>query len=992
MNDTVKKRKSLSDSFLAFCKGHEFVACLLYFMAYTVIFCFICLVAFQSFYKNGLSFLWNPDGLTQHYNSLAYFGEYLRTIIGNFRVTKRLILPMWNFNIGYGSDILTTLHYYVIGDPLCLLSAFVRRQDTETLYNFLVLFRLYLVGISFSIFGIKMKENKFGVFLGTLTYTFCMYALYTCVKHPYFINPMIYFPLLVLGIEKILKKEKPYLFIFMVFISATSNFYFFYMLSILMFLYTVIRFFHKYKKNRLKMLLYHLSHFITYYFVGILISAFLFLPLVIAFFSSSRSATKYHVGIFYPLTYYENLLPGILSDTSIGYFTCISLSAVAFVSLLLVFFQRKKYTQLKIGIFIFAIFLIFPFFGHVFNGFSYASNRWVWGISFIVGIMVMKMTPHLLNPRLRHVAMIAVISLLYFLSCCLIKNSRQNTALLSFAVLAFFLILLGMGAIFQKANIFSQKKISLYLHCGLLLFCLISIFSNALYRYSTFEKSYISEFIPSGEGLSILTDTVTPVLDKVEDSSFYRYEDYSGKKQNIYLNSALLSGLNSTNYYFSLENGNISNFLMENALDIRTYQKYYGLDNRMMLQALACTKYAVIERGEEDTLSSGFKTLVSSYTTKDGVIYDAYKNENALPLGYTYSSYITKERYDELSHLEKQQALLQGVVLEKNTDEIPQTVLNFTDLALNYEPVIDADKTDDISFENGKIIVKKENAKLTLKLLQTMDGCETYVSFKNLKYKGLNPKQCYTDKMWNSLTKMEQNKILYESERYVEPDTVSINLKADGVSKSLLISTKQDVFYINKEDYLVNLCYNENAREKITLSFGTPGVYTFDQLKVTAQSPNVPTEHIASLKQNTLQNIAITTNKVTGTISLPSSKVLCLSIPYSNGWSAKVDGKPAKLLKANQMYMGLLLDAGSHEITLTYETPGLKAGIVLSKIGFLLFIAIFLLRQLKKPLASFIYESRLEKRTRQEKSLSSKQEKKLSSRSEKKTKRRQNKK
>lgn len=964
MNNKVKKRKEILDSSPTIYPKNGIISCLGYFAAYTLIFCFICLVAFQSFYKNGLSFLWNPDGLTQHYNSLAYFGEYLRTIVGNFRVTKHFELPMWNFNIGYGSDILTTLHYYVIGDPLCLLSFFVKRQDSEKLYNFLILLRLYLVGISFSIFGIKMRENKFGVFLGTLTYTFCMYALYTSVKHPYFINPMIYFPLLLLGIEKILRKEKPYLFIFMTFISATSNFYFFYMLSILMFLYTVVRFFYKYKKNRLKMLSYHLSHFIVYYLIGVAMSAFLFLPVVIALLSSSRITTDYNVTILYPLTYYENLLPGIISDTSTGYFTFISLSAVAYVSLLLIFFQRKKYTQLKIGILIFTIFLIFPFFGHMLNGFSYVSNRWVWGISFIVGIMVIKMTPSLLNPRLRHIAIIAFVTLIYFLSCCLIKNSRQNTALLSFAVLAFFLIFIGMGAVFQKTNILSAKKMSIYLHSGLLVFCLISIFSNALYRYSTFEKSYISEFIPSGEALSILTDTITPVVNKIGDSSFYRYEDYMGKDQNIYLNSALLSGLNSTNYYFSLENGNISNFLMENSLDVRTYQKYYGVDNRMMLQALASIKYTIIKRGEEATLSSGFRKLVSSYTAEDGTIYDAYENENVLPLGYTYSSYITLDRYEEMTDLERQQAMLQGVVLEKNTDFIPQTTLSFSDLSINYEPVIDADKTDDISFEHGKIIVKKKNAKLTLELSQEIAECETYVSFQNLKYTGLSPKDCYTDKAWKELSKMEQNKISYESERYVEPSTVSIQVKSKDVSKSLLISTKQDEFYINKENYLVNLCYSEDARKKVTLTFGSPGVYTFDQLKVTAQPLTVPTENLTALKQNTLQNVSIKTNTITGTISLPKSKVLCLSIPYSAGWSAKVDGKSAKLFKANRMYMGLLLDAGHHEIELTYETPGLKAGVILSRIGFLLFIAILFLGQFHRRRMKFTHTNHAQNKTK----------------------------
>mgnify|MGYP002225045529 CR=1 FL=1 len=49
----------------------------------------------------------------------------------------KLELPMWDMNIGYGSDILTTLHYYVIGDPLTLLSVFVPADKTEVLYEVL---------------------------------------------------------------------------------------------------------------------------------------------------------------------------------------------------------------------------------------------------------------------------------------------------------------------------------------------------------------------------------------------------------------------------------------------------------------------------------------------------------------------------------------------------------------------------------------------------------------------------------------------------------------------------------------------------------------------------------------------------------------------------------------------------------------------------------------------------------------------------------------
>lgn len=83
--------------------------------------------------------------------------------------------------------------------------------------------------------------GRCAVMAGALTYVFCYWAIYNAARHPYFLNPMIYFPMLIMGIEKILRKEKPYLFILSVCLSAVSNFYFFYMLALLTAVYAMIR-------------------------------------------------------------------------------------------------------------------------------------------------------------------------------------------------------------------------------------------------------------------------------------------------------------------------------------------------------------------------------------------------------------------------------------------------------------------------------------------------------------------------------------------------------------------------------------------------------------------------------------------------------------------------------------------------------------------------------------------------------------------------------
>jgi uncharacterized membrane protein YfhO len=64
---------------------------------------------------------------------------------------------------------------------------------------------------------------------------------------------------------------------------------------------------------------------------------------------------------------------------------------------------------------------------------------------------------------------------------------------------------------------------------------------------------------------------------------------------------------------------------------------------------------------------------------------------------------------------------------------------------------------------------------------------------------------------------------------------------------------------------------------------------------------------------------------------------MVFSIPYSKGWTAYVNGKKTKLLRANTMFMALPLKAGFYNIELRYFTPGLKVGIILSILGFLLF-------------------------------------------------------
>jgi uncharacterized membrane protein YfhO len=61
--------------------------------------------------------------------------------------------------------------------------------------------------------------------------------------------------------------------------------------------------------------------------------------------------------------------------------------------------------------------------------------------------------------------------------------------------------------------------------------------------------------------------------------------------------------------------------------------------------------------------------------------------------------------------------------------------------------------------------------------------------------------------------------------------------------------------------------------------------------------------------------------------------VLFLSVPYSTGWSATVDGVATPIIKANVGFSGVTVSDGKHRVDLRYQTPGAQPGIVLSLIA-----------------------------------------------------------
>jgi uncharacterized membrane protein YfhO len=115
---------------------------------------------------------------------------------------------------------------------------------------------------------------------------------------------------------------------------------------------------------------------------------------------------------------------------------------------------------------------------------------------------------------------------------------------------------------------------------------------------------------------------------------------------------------------------------------------------------------------------------------------------------------------------------------------------------------------------------------------------------------------------------------------------------------------------------------------------------TIPQIDIGAwRSSNVHTreewyiDRALQLQRTGLQLQSFSQNQVIGEISPEKKGVLVFSIPYSTGWSARVNGVPTPTFRANLGFTALELDAGKHRVELSYRIPGLMVGWALAVIA-----------------------------------------------------------
>ena len=422
-------------------------------LAYTALFALLMGIWAAIFALNGQSFIQYGDTLKQHYPFLVYYGRWLRQAARC--VLTGAAVPTWDFSIGYGADIITTLSYYGLGDPLDLLAAFVPGRWTEQLLEGLIVLRLYLAGLAFMAFSRRHGNSRFGTLLGALAYVFSAWPIQAGLIEPVFLVPMYCFPLMLLGADDLFEGRSPVLYIAAIALTVLSNFLFFYMAAVLLVLYAIAVYSKRYGAKNLRTLPPLLAKFIGFALVGIAISAVTLLPTAQELFGSARFGLTRETAPYPFYRFFEllaNMTTGMGYD---AYSTYAGVTSAAFLGVLVLFAKPRQNTVLKCAWLGLLALLLVPQAGSVLNGISYVSNRWVWAFTMLEAFILARVCPGITAFEPKEKRNLFALLAVYCVVAFCVKQGRTETALLGALLLAVMVTIAFVNVVVRYCTPFS---------------------------------------------------------------------------------------------------------------------------------------------------------------------------------------------------------------------------------------------------------------------------------------------------------------------------------------------------------------------------------------------------------------------------------------------------------------------------------------------------------------------------------------------------------
>ena len=927
---------------------------------YTILFIFLALCIFGTYLVTGHTFILSKDALNQHLPLLAKYREALVSFFHHPR------LNFWSWQMGLGSDTFQVYSYYTIGDIFSYLALLFPAAKITLAYQVINVIRMYCVGLAFVYFAQHFKFRNSVILMGATTYLVNSFLLYACIAQPFFTTPFIIFPLIVVQIERILQEGSPWPLAGAFTWMLVSNYYLAYVLGIGSFLYLVLRVGTHYRRtlNYGKALLKLAFATIT----SVLLSAVLLVPEIIAVTNSTRTGSLFANGLkTYPLYYYL-FLPKSLINGGQWYFmfwSALGIVSIGFIALVYIFSRPRKYPLLTISLGLALIMLLIPAVGAFFNGMMSASNRWTLLIYLPLAMAV----------------------------CILAENiptlDQKTMAVLSWATGIYLIVLIATFFFDNENDIFmpvifliGSLMVIWLIHLNklahpyrwLLAITMLNAGVNAIYAAFPYNGDFSSSMLSREEYQAITSNRYGNLDQDLKNNSFYRVSTISQNKiiDGPNLDNDLTSGLHNIDSYYSLQNKYLGQF--NTSLQNNQYQANIPIrqaDDRTIMNNFFGVKYLFVQsNGDNATkIPAGYfldkatdpvinydEGQPSNPQSKDEFVPTQtmrYKTNYAFPLLYWQDNYISKKDYQSLSPTEKERVLATGVLVDKQEKLRGMKAAKLKTHVYPLKSELVSNRLNKVNPAKLTYTDSEETYQLQLpelqskKMQQKLKGSELHIEFSKIKYTPFSMKEQIAyeqahlkETVLNPGNVINQRYTHYRYWRYhILNGSPDISFKLNVGSKfgtATIEQARQSTLSLFKHvtNSTLNIGYYDGKLPtSLTFQPSKLGTYELKYRVVAEKLDNNYYREVKTLQRHRLEDVKFKRNQVQGTIKTTRPGVLTSSIPYSTGWSVKVNGKKATILRTNQAFLGVYLPAGTHHVTFSYELPGIKLGALLSLIG-----------------------------------------------------------
>ena len=844
-----------------------------FYLTYLILFLFLYYICFQIFFaRNGKSYIWSVDGMETQYNKFVYFGLLVKNSIRTHSI------PLWDMAIGYGSDIRTFLGDCLF-DPFVWLFAVTPSAVSEYLFDLIVMLKIGLSGIAFATWCRSRGHQNYAVLLGALIYAFSGTVMIG-FKQEAFLNIFYIFPFLMIGVDRIWEHRSGKLFIFMLVWCFCNSYYFSLMAVIFLLAHALIRFLTGQKRS-LREFGYLIARFMASGTIAFLIAIGLILPDVMVILQTDRLSFKRVIPTFYEHWFNGNVLAGIIGTYDMGTDCIVGICSVALVLLILMLVGVKKQVRVKLEVLALTACLFIPYVGHVLNGFNYATNRWIWAWLLAVTYATVLVLEGLESLRLIHYGLTAAVLLAYAL---VVKEYYHIWS-------ADFKWPLLIAAVFLAMLILTRAASQKRARQVLCLLCLIvSLWTSACYYLTWRGDRYIYQEQNAGTALGAAVSDSKSMLLGMPDLKQTRYETFLPRLRN----SSMITGTNGYDYYNSYYNNDIDKY--HSQLGVMTpyfATAYLNLNSRSVLEHLNATKYYIAEKGKEGWIPYGYDKLVK---TRENM--SLYTTDAKVSMIHSSTKAISEADYLKMDLDEREQALAQAVVLS-DSSQTPKSDVKLYDTKVPYEI---GQKDSGLEVQGNQFSVSKDKQAVTLNFHREIpaDG-ELLVELDNLQNVG------------DTLASYDIHMQAYHGNQIVGDSLLSA-------------ATYHSHMYGNKHNWLANLGYINVPVDRLKITFRNAGKYSVDQLKIVHRSKDTLDALIHTIDYNAT-DLSIGNNRISAEIEQKEDGYTMLSVPYSKGWKAQIDGHPAETLKVDNAFMAVSMPAGTHHLSLSYQPPYVKEGL-----------------------------------------------------------------